>query len=80
MLIHVGLVNFRTSDVNTPRGVSAKAEVARLRKLLSYKYESVSQLLFSHILSSPRKEEGNEDEAVTHFVEDDMLESAGLNF
>jgi hypothetical protein len=72
------------SDVNTPRGVSAKAEVARLRKLLSENYESVSQLLFSHLLSSPRNEEGSgagrseETDAAPHFVENDMLDSAGL--
>lgn len=72
------------SDVDTPRGVSARAEVARLRKLLSENYEAVSQLLFSHLLSSPRKNEdsdlGQEADAAPNIIEDDMLESAGSNF
>lgn len=56
---------------------SAKEEVARLRKLLSENYESVSHLLFANILSSPRKEgEANENEA--HIIEEDMFESAGI--
>lgn len=69
------------SDVDTPRGVSARAEVARLRKLLSENYEAVSQIMFRHLLSSPRKNEdctvGQDGDAAPNMIEDDMLESAG---
>ena len=60
---------------------SAKAEVARLRTLLNENYESVSQILFSHFLSSPRKDgesESGDAEDVPGFVDADL--SAGPCF
>mmetsp|Transcript_32938 Transcript_32938/g.67347 ORF Transcript_32938/g.67347 Transcript_32938/m.67347 type:complete len:292 (+) Transcript_32938:91-966(+) len=69
------------SDVDTPRGKSAKLEVARLRKLLSENFESVSQLLFTHFLSSPRRdeEESAAREEAPNYNETDFSAVANLD-
>jgi hypothetical protein len=56
--------------------ISAKEEVARLRKLLSENYESVSHLLFANILNSPRKDGDIGENNEPHVVEEDMFDSA----
>lgn len=64
--------------MNTPRGVSAKAEVIRLRKLLSDNYESVSHLMFHRLLESPRRDGPASPCDAPRFGNDDsLLESAG---
>mmetsp|Transcript_64813 Transcript_64813/g.146209 ORF Transcript_64813/g.146209 Transcript_64813/m.146209 type:complete len:184 (-) Transcript_64813:120-671(-) len=60
------------SDVDTPRGKSAKEEVARLRKLLSQNYDTVSSLLFQNLFNSPMKEgEESKVDNLPNIVEED---------
>jgi len=56
--------------------ISAKDEVARLRRMLAENYEAVSQLLFSRILDSPQHVGQSEREPFEY----DEIESAGSLF